>query len=135
MFTGSTYCTLFLLDCFNFAFECVFLFHYLICHYIFTLGICYALVCVCARVRVCSLSRVQLFATPWTVSRQAPLSVGFLRQEYWSGLPFLSPGDLPDPGIKLESPASAGEFFTSEPPGKPIIMNSICYFSLRACSS
>ena len=65
---------------------------------------------------------VQLFATLWTVVHQAPLSMGFLRQEYWSGLPFLSPGDLPDPGIKptsLASPALAGRFFTTELPGKP----------------
>ena len=52
-----------------------------------------------------SLSRVRLFATPWTVAHQAPLSVGFSRQEYWSVLPFPSPGDLPDPGIKPGSPA------------------------------
>ena len=52
------------------------------------------------KVKVKSLSRVQLFATPWTVAHQAPLSMGFSRQEYWSGLPFPSPGDLPDPGIK-----------------------------------
>ena len=60
-----------------------------------------------------SLSRVQLFATPWTVARQAPLSMGFSRQEYWSGLPFPSPGDLPNPGIEPESPALAGRFFTT----------------------
>ena len=53
-----------------------------------------------------SLSRVRLFATPWTVAYQAPPSRGFSRQDYWSGLPFPSPGDLPDPGIKLESPVS-----------------------------
>ena len=52
-----------------------------------------------------SLSRVRLFATPWTVAYQAPLSVGFSRQEYWSGLPFPSPGDLPNPGIEPRSPA------------------------------
>ena len=52
-----------------------------------------------------SLSRVRLFATPWTVAYQAPPSMGFSRQEYWSGLPFPSPGDLPDPGIKPRSPA------------------------------
>ena len=52
------------------------------------------------------LSCVQLFATPWTVACQAPLSMGFFRQEYWSGLPFPSPGDLPDPGIKHTSPRS-----------------------------
>ena len=65
------------------------------------------------------LSRVQLFATPWTVAHQAPLSMGFSRQEYRSGLLFLSPGDLPDPGIEPMSPALAGGFFTTEPPGTP----------------
>ena len=67
-----------------------------------------------------SLSHVQLFATPWTVARQAPLSMGFPRQEYWNGLPFPLPGDLPDPGIEPTSPAQAGGFFTAEPPGKPV---------------
>ena len=62
---------------------------------------------------VCVLSHVQLFVTPWTVAHQAPLSVGFSRQEYWSGLPFPSPGDLPDPGIKSTSPALAGELSLS----------------------
>ena len=52
------------------------------------------------------LSRVQLFVTPWTVARQAPLSMGFSRQEYWSGLAFLTPGDLSNPGIESTSPAS-----------------------------
>ena len=56
------------------------------------------------------------FVTPWTVAHQAPLSLGFSRQEYWSGLPFLSPEDLPEPGIKPVSPALAGGFFTTEPP-------------------
>ena len=56
------------------------------------------------KVKVKSLSRVQLFATPWTVAYQAPLSTGFSRQEYRSGLPFPSPGDLPDPGIDPGSP-------------------------------
>ena len=51
-----------------------------------------------------SLSRVRLFVTPWTVAPQAPLSIGFSRQKYWSGLPFPSPGNLPDPGIEPESP-------------------------------
>ena len=64
-----------------------------------------------------ALSRVQLFATPWTAVRQAPLSMGFPRQEYWSGLPFSSPGDLPDSGTESVSPALACEFFTAEPPG------------------
>ena len=57
------------------------------------------------KVKVKSLSHVQLFATPWTVPLQAPPSKGFSRQEYWSGLPFPSPGDLLDPGIKPGSPA------------------------------
>ena len=62
------------------------------------------------------LSSVQLFATPWTVAHQAPLSLGFSRQEYWSGLPFPPPGDLPDPGIEpqyLTSLTLAGKFFTT----------------------
>ena len=65
---------------------------------------------------VLELSRGQLFVTPWTVVRQALQSLGFSRQEYWSGLPFPPPGDLPDPQIKptsLVSPALAGRFFTS----------------------
>ena len=66
-----------------------------------------------------SLSRVQLFATPWTVAYQASLSMGFSRQEYWSGLPFPSPGDLPNPGIEPRSPALEADTLTSEPPGKP----------------
>ena len=70
------------------------------------------------KVKVKSLSRVQLFATPWTVAYQAPPSMGFSGQEYWSGLPFPSPGDLPDPGIKPWSPAFQADTLTSEPPGK-----------------
>ena len=66
-----------------------------------------------------SLSHVQLFATPWTVPYQAPPSMEFSRQEYWSGLPFPSPGDLPNPGIKLGSPALQTDALLSEPPGKP----------------
>ena len=58
-------------------------------------------------------------AAPWTVARQVPLPVGFPRQEYWSGLPFPSPGDLPDPGIEPGSPAFQADTLTSEPPGKP----------------
>ena len=64
-----------------------------------------------------SLSHVQLSATPWTVAHQAPLSMGFSRQEYWSGLPFPSPGDLPDPGIEPRSPAFQADALPSEPPG------------------
>ena len=59
------------------------------------------------------------FVTPWTVAHQAPLSIGFSRQGYWSGLPFSSPGDLPDPGIESISPALAGGFVTAKPPAKP----------------
>ena len=59
------------------------------------------------------------FVTPWTVAHQAPLSMGFPRQEYWSGLPFLSPGSLHDPGIESVFPTFADIFFTTEPPGKP----------------
>ena len=64
------------------------------------------------------LSHVQLFATRWTVAHQASPSMGFSRQEFWSGLPFPSPGDLPDPGIKPGSPALEADALTSEPPGK-----------------
>ena len=70
---------------------------------------------------MCVLSHGQLFATPWTVPCQAPLSMGFSRQEYWSELPFPLLGDLPNPGIEPTSPTSpvlAGGFFTTEPPGK-----------------
>ena len=65
-----------------------------------------------------SLSHVQLFVTPWTVARQAPLSMGISKQEYWSGLPFSSPGDLPDPGIEPRFPALQVDSFPHELPGK-----------------
>ena len=71
---------------------------------------------------VCVLSHVQLFVTPWTVAHQAPLSLGFPRKEYRSGLPFPPPEHLPNPGIKPTSPVSpalADRFFTTEPPGRP----------------
>ena len=64
-----------------------------------------------------SLSRVQLLATPWTVHNQAPPSMEFSRQEYWSGLPFPSPGDLPNPGIEPGSPALWADALLFEPPG------------------
>ena len=73
---------------------------------------------------VCAQSYPTL-GTLWTIARQAPLSMGFSRQEYWSGLPFPSPGDLPDPRIEPESlvsPVLAGGFFTSAPPEKPILL-------------
>ena len=65
------------------------------------------------KVKVKLLSRVRLFATPWTVAHQTSPSMGFSRQEYWSGLPFPSPGDLPDPGIELRSPAFQADALTS----------------------
>ena len=71
------------------------------------------------KVKVKSLSRVRLFVTPWTVAHQAFPSIGFSRQEYWSGLLYPSPGDLPDPGIKPRSPILEAHALTSEPPGKP----------------
>ena len=67
---------------------------------------------------------VQLFATPWTVACQAPLYMEFSRQEYWSGLPCPSPGDLPDPEIEPRSPAMQGDRLLFELPGKPPIVNS-----------
>ena len=68
-----------------------------------------------------SLSRVQLFVTPWTVAYQAPLSIGFSRQDYWSRLPFPSPGYLPNPGIELRSPTLQADALPSETPGKRLI--------------
>ena len=65
------------------------------------------------------LSHVQLFATPWTVAYQAPRSMGFSRQEYWSGLPFPSPRDLPNPGIEPGSPTLQTDALLSKPPRKP----------------
>ena len=68
------------------------------------------------------LNHVHLFVAPWAVAYQAPLTIKYSRQEYWSGVTFPLPGDLPNPGIEptsLESPALAGRFFTTEPPGKP----------------
>ena len=66
-----------------------------------------------------SLSRVRLFVTPWTVAYQDPPSMGFSRQKCWSGLPFASPEDLPDPGIEPRSPTLQADALPSEPPGKP----------------
>ena len=80
---------------------------------------------VCACVRAQSLSCVQLFATPWTIASQAPLSMEFSKQECCSGLPFPPPGDLPNPGIELASPTSpalAGGFFSTMPPGEPHVL-------------
>ena len=71
------------------------------------------------KVKVKLLSRVQLFATPWPVAYQASPSMRFSRHGYWSGLPFPSPGDLPNPGIEPGSPTLQADTLTSEPPGKP----------------
>ena len=85
-----------------------------------------------------SFSRVRLFANPWTVAHQAPPSMDFSRQEYWSGLPFPSPGDLPDPGIEPQSPALWADALPSEPQGSPFFPCSPltpslpCRFLLRA---
>ena len=88
----------------------------------------------------CCLSHQVLsdtFVTPWTVVHQAPLSMGFLRRDYWSGLPFPSPWNLPNPGIKPTSPALAGRFFTTERLGspclKPIIFLKIANFLVICC--
>ena len=82
------------------------------------------------KVNVKSLSRVGLLEIPWTAAYQTPLSMGFSRQEYWSGVPLPSPGDLSNPWVEPESPASlalACRFFTTVPPGKPIYI-CICTY-------
>ena len=76
------------------------------------------------KVKVKSLSHVWLFSTPWTVAYQAPPSMGFSRQEYWSGVPFSSPRNLPDPRIEPGSPALQADPLLSEPPGKPNMLIS-----------
>ena len=80
-----------------------------------------------------SLSCVRLFATPWAVAHQAPPSMGFSSQEYWTGLPFPSPGDLPNPGIEPRSPALQADALTSEPPG--IVFHSYPFHIYKVCSS
>ena len=84
--------------------------------------------CVC----VCAHAYLVMFdsATSQTVDRPASLSMGFPRQEYWSGFPFPSPGDLPDPGIKSASPAVAGKFFTMETLGKPKKEIDLCSLTI-----
>ena len=77
------------------------------------------------------LSHVRLFVTPWTVVYQGPLSMGFSRQEYWSGLPFPSPGDLPNPGTEPRSPALQADALPSEPPGKPLCGELLCLFRVE----
>ena len=73
---------------------------------------------------------------PWIIDHQAPLSIGFSRPEYWSGLPFPRPGDLPNPGIEPMSPEShvlTAGFFTTEPPGKPLVFFFFFYVSVLFC--
>ena len=84
------------------------------------------------KVKVKSLSHVQLFATPWTVAHQAPPSKGFSRQEYWSGSPFPSPGDLPDPGLNLHLLHLQSDSLPSSYQGSPRGRNrSGFFFSLN----
>ena len=80
---------------------------------------------------LCRFSCVQLFVTPWTVAHQAPLSMGLSREEDWSELPFPSPGDLPDPGIKPRCPALQADSLPSEPPGKPPYVSYLMKNSLK----
>ena len=83
--------------------------------------------CVCVLV----LSCVRLFATPWTVACQSPLSMEFSKREYWTGLPFPSPGDLPNPGLKPRSPALQADSLPSEPPGRASVgMSSVVFNKL-----
>ena len=95
----------------------------------FMFAIAQVCVCVCVCARACTQSANS--ETPWTVACQAPLPMEFSRQEYWSGLPFPSPGDLSNPGIKptsFVSLALADRFFTTLPPGKPLTLLRWCLF-------
>ena len=97
---------------------CYFLaFHFIIGHIQTLLSVKWDNLCKEVKMKVKSLSRVRLFVTLRTITDQVPLSMGLSRQEYWSGLPFPSPGDLPDPGIKPRCPALQVDILTSEPPG------------------
>ena len=88
------------------------------------------------KVKEQSLSHVRLFATPWTVAYQDPESMGFSRQEYWSGVPFPSPGDLPNPGIKPGPPALQADALLSEIPGKKLTVKAIqCVSESRSVMS
>ena len=79
------------------------------------------------------LSHVQLFVTPWTVACQAPQSMEFSRQEYWSGLPFPSLGDLPDPGIEARSPTLQADTLPSETPGKFLLYRKVNQLYICVC--
>ena len=82
----------------------------------------------CYKVKL--LSCVRLFATPWSAAHQAPLSMGFSRQEYWSGVPFPSPGYLPNPGIEPRAPALQADALPSEPPGKFLTCHKAVAFNI-----
>ena len=85
---------------------------------------------------VCVHAQLRLTLSPWTVAHQAPLSVGFFRQAYWSGLPFPPPGDLPDTGIEPTSPAAptlAGRFFSTEPQELPTCLMGLLFTSVLRC--
>ena len=82
--------------------------------------------CYCLVTKLC----LTLFETPWTTAHQAPLFMGFPKQEYWNGLPFPFPGALPDPGIESESPTLAGRFFTTEPQALESFLKLINLFIL-----
>ena len=88
--------------------------------------------CVCAHV-LSRLSHVRLFATPWNVAVQAPLSMGFSRPEYWSGLPCPPPGDLPKPRNRTHASCNEGGFFTTEPPGKPTYIYNLVHGFYAYC--
>ena len=102
--------------------------------YIHTCMCVHVFVCVCIHAQL--LNCVQPFVTPLTVTGQAPLSMGFSRQEYWSRLPFPSPGTFPNPEMEAVSPALAGGFFTTLPPGKPSVCIYVCvYIYVFHCNS
>ena len=95
--------------------------------------------CVCVCIYIYTLSHVQLFMISWTVACQAPPSMGFPRQEYWSRLPFPTPGDLPNPGIEptvLTFPALAGRFFTTTVTWEALLLLLLSRFSrVRLCAA
>ena len=101
---------------------CVYIY---VCMYIYIIYVCVCMY-ICIYIYIVKLlSHVCLLVTPWTVAHQAPPSMEFSRQEYWSGLPFPSPGDLPDPGVKPGSPALQADALPSEPPGISLYIYSI----------
>ena len=81
------------------------------------------------------LSRVQLWMIQWTVARQAPLSMGYSSQEYWSGLPSTPPRHLPNPGMEPDFPALAGGFFTIEPPANSLYLHENTFISHKILNS